>query len=53
MAKECKKCGKKVVHDNRKWLICLDCFIDIVVNDTIQREIFAEKYLENKQKSQS
>lgn len=29
MAKKCGICGEEVVHEKRKWKICLDCAIDL------------------------
>ncbi|MHA1285759.1 MAG: hypothetical protein ACTSPB_00020 [Candidatus Thorarchaeota archaeon] len=32
MSKECKRCGRDVVHDKRKWCLCLDCVCDLFLS---------------------
>jgi len=45
MGKPCKICGELIVHKNRRWLICLDCLIDKLVDvEAIElNSLFKEK----------
>jgi len=37
MGKPCKICGELIVHKNRRWLICLDCLIDKLVDVDLEQ----------------
>lgn len=31
---ECRKCGEDIVHPGRKYCLCLDCFMDEIMEHT-------------------
>ena len=43
MAKLCAVCDEQVVHDERKWRICLDCLIDLLVRVGLLETVMTSK----------
>jgi hypothetical protein len=33
MGLACVKCGNRVVHPERKWQLCLDCLIEMLIDE--------------------